>query len=118
MSKFPLPIHATSSSDARLSQVGDLDLGNEESALLWTRFCGAVWDSVGQGAARDVSSLKDVCERLWRPFVKPILDGSYGVREFSKLMIKNRTLFQGESALIENLIPTNEEPKTQVARSK
>ena len=77
----------------------------EDDAWLWSRFCGAVWDSLGKGAARDVVTFRIVCERLWTPFVMPIRDRSYGTRDFSKLMVKNRALFQSEAALIENIVP-------------
>lgn len=77
---------------------------DEDAAWLWSRFCGAVWDSLGQGAARDVVSFRNVCSKLWRPFIQPILDGNYGARDFSKLMVKNRSLFQGEGALTESII--------------
>ena len=73
----------------------------EDDAWLWSRFCGAVWDSLGKGAARDIISFQSVCERLWVPFVQPVRDQLFGTRDFSKLMIRNRTLFQNETALVQ-----------------
>ncbi len=77
----------------------------EDSVWLWTRFTAAVWDSFGQSAARDIVSFREVCSRLWQPFTQPIIDGHYGVREFSKLMVRNKTLFQSEAALVDSIVP-------------
>ena len=77
---------------------------DSDSAWLWPRFVSAAYDSLGQGAARDVVSFRQVCERLWPSFVQPILEGHYWPREFSKLMVKNRSLFQGETALVDNIV--------------
>lgn len=53
-----------------------------------------------------------MCEKLWPAFVAPILDkeggkkpGDYWPREFSKLIVKNRALFQSEAALIDSIVP-------------
>ena len=78
---------------------------NEDDLWLWSRFCGAVWDSLGKGAGRNVVDFRRTCEKLWSSFVKPIRDGTFGTRDFSKLMVRNRTLFQAEVALIEGIIP-------------
>lgn len=64
-----------------------------------------MWDSLAKGAARDILSFESVCHRLWRPFVQPIQDGTYGTRDFSKLMVRHRTLFQGENVLLESIVP-------------
>jgi len=77
----------------------------EDDAWLWSRFCGAVWDSLGKVAARDIVSFRNVCQRLWVPFVQPIRDGLSGTREFSKLLVRNRSMFQAESALNERIVP-------------
>ena len=79
---------------------------NEDDVWLWSRFCGAVWDSLGKSAARDIVSFRRTCEKLWTPFVKPIRDNILGTRDFSKLMVRNRGLFQGEAALIETVVST------------
>ncbi|KAF2397132.1 hypothetical protein EJ06DRAFT_539559 [Trichodelitschia bisporula] len=86
----------------------DPETATEESAWVWTRFCSAVWDTIAKGAARDLNSFRDVCERLWRPFVAPIVSGSYGTRDFSRLLVAKRTLFQGEEALINNMLVAEE----------
>ncbi|KAK5139605.1 hypothetical protein LTR04_003454, partial [Oleoguttula sp. CCFEE 6159] len=78
---------------------------DEDAAWVWSRFLAVIWDSLAKGAARDLVSFKDVAEKLWRPFVAPIVDGSYGTRDFSRLMVKNRTLFQSENVLIDSIIP-------------
>lgn len=71
----------------------------EDSKWVWNRFCGVVWDSIGKGAARDLVKLRRACEKLWRPFVQPVVDGTFGTRDFSRLLVNRRALFQGETAL-------------------
>lgn len=78
---------------------------DEDLRWLWTRFTAAVWDSLGQSAARDIVSFREVCSRLWIPFTQPIIEGHYGVKDFSKLMVRNRTLFQNEAALVDSIVP-------------
>lgn len=66
-----------------------------------------MWDSLAQSAARDIISFRTLCETLWQPFIQPIIDGLYGVRqsqELSKLLVRNRGLLQSESALIPNVV--------------
>lgn len=72
----------------------------EDDAWVWGRFTSAVWDSLARGAARDLLSFRAVCEKLWRPFTIPIVDGTLGTRDFARLMVSRRTLFQSEDALI------------------
>lgn len=114
LSKTPPSIH-----DSPPSQLDDAQIAasQEDSQWLWTRFIGAVWDSLGQSAARDIVSFREVCSRLWKPFVQPILDGHYGARESSKLMVRNKGLFQSEAALIDSIVPlTPTAPEAKVTR--
>lgn len=76
----------------------------EDDAWVWGRFTAAVWDSLARGAARDLRSFKVVCEKLWTPFTAPIVDGTFGTRDFARLMVSRRTLFQSEDALISGVI--------------
>lgn len=103
-----------SESDRPSSQ---LQYTDEDSQWLWSRFCSAAWDSLGQGAARDIISFRSVCTRLWKPFTEPIHKGDYGVREFSKLMVRNRALFQSEAALTESIVapPLHSDPSKSKA---
>lgn len=50
-------------------------------------------------------SFREVCLRLWPLFTQPIIEGLYGVREFSKLMVRNRGMFQSEASLLETIVP-------------
>jgi origin recognition complex subunit 5 len=76
----------------------------EDSAWVWQRYIVAIWESLAKSAARDIVSFKRVADKLWTSFVKPIIDGDYGTRDFSKLMVARRSLFQGEEALIERIV--------------
>ena len=98
-----MTIHdSRSSSPSPNSQISTSD---EDSEWLWARFVAAIWDSLGQTAARDVVSFRQVCSRLWKPFIQPILDGHYGAREFSKLTVRNKSLLQSEAALADSIVP-------------
>jgi origin recognition complex subunit 5 len=77
----------------------------EDDAYVWSRFCNAVWDSLAKGAARDLVSFRAVCERMWRPFVAPLVDETIGTRNFARLMVSRRPLFQNEEVLIDTLTP-------------
>ena len=110
VARSPLPIFPPSPSGPPLDDNDDdatpsPDASDADSSWLWSRFTGAVWDSLAKAAARDIVSYREICERLWPAFVEPIVDGKYGTRDFAKLMVKNRALFQGESALVESVIP-------------
>lgn len=84
---------------------GNNNISKSESDWLWTTFCGIVWDSMGKAVARNLLAFRDVCHRLWKPFVQPIVQGDYAPRELHKLMIKNRALFQGDRMLEPEIIP-------------
>lgn len=93
------------------SQVEDMSPERQTEAegddvWLWGRYVGLVWDSLGKTAARDLVSMMVLCRRLWDPFVSHIRDGTYGTREFSRLVIKAKDLFRDESVLVEGLIPS------------
>lgn len=89
----------------------------EDKDWLWPRFCAAVWDSLAQSCARDLSSFRDVCHKLWRPFVAPIHKGDFGTRDFSRLLVAQRKLFQDESALSDSIIATPT-AQTSIVKSK
>ena len=78
---------------------------DDDPTWLWSRFIAAVFDSLGH-ASRDLLSFRSACEKLWPAFVQPVIDRQYGPREFSKLMVRNKTLFQSDETLVESLITT------------
>lgn len=82
----------------------DESVHDEDKAWLWPRFCAAVWDALAQNAARDLVAFRDVCHKLWRPFVAPIIRGDFGTRDFSRLLIAQRRLFQDESVLLDSIV--------------
>ncbi|KAL9120000.1 MAG: hypothetical protein Q9187_003441 [Circinaria calcarea] len=104
VSRAPLSIFASTTTSEDLTNHLASE-SNEDDVWLWSRFCGAVWDSLSKGAGRNVVDFRRTCEKLWSSFVKPIRDGTFGTRDFSKLMVRNRALFQAEVALIEGIIP-------------
>lgn len=84
----------------------DEEVHEEDKGWLWPRFCAAVWDSLGQNAARDLVAFREVCHKLWRPFVAPIVKGDFGTRDFSRLVVAQRRLFQDEGILLDSIIPS------------
>ena len=75
----------------------------EDDAYVWGRFCGVVWDTLAKGAARDLISFRNACNKLWTPFTAPIADGTFGTRDFARLMVSRRAIFQDECVLIHNV---------------
>ncbi|KAK3719628.1 hypothetical protein LTR37_004165 [Vermiconidia calcicola] len=82
----------------------DEEVHEEDKAWLWPRFCAAVWDSLAQNAAKDLVPFRDVCNKLWRPFVAPIVKGEFGTRDFSRLLVNQRRLFQDETVLLDSIL--------------
>jgi|SRR5690242_3691062 len=80
------------------------DLAAEDDAWLWNRFLAAVYDSLSKHTGRDLLSFRAAALRLWRPFVAPIVAGEFGTRDFSRLMVNRRHLFQGEDAVLDRII--------------
>ncbi|KAI4105881.1 MAG: hypothetical protein LQ339_003199 [Xanthoria mediterranea] len=82
----------------------------EDLDYLWPRFTTAVHDSLAQPASNTLPSLRTLCARLWPPFIAPILANHYTPREFSKLIVRNRHLFQSEDSLKHSIIPPANPP--------
>ncbi len=83
----------------------------DDTRELWSRFCGAVHDALIKGAARTLPVLRRACDALWPRFTAPVLAGTHGPREFSKLIVAARVHFQDESLLdpgVIAVVPTRE----------
>ncbi|KAL0259163.1 hypothetical protein SLS55_006668 [Diplodia seriata] len=80
------------------------DLAAEDDAWVWTRFLGVVWDALAKSAARDVVGFGALADKLWDAFVGPIRDGAFGTRDFSRLLVHRRALFQSEAALVDRVV--------------
>ncbi|KAF2845359.1 hypothetical protein T440DRAFT_277646 [Plenodomus tracheiphilus IPT5] len=80
------------------------DLAAEDDAWLWSRFLQAVYDSLSKHTGRDLLSFKSCAMRLWRPFIEPVISGQFGTRDFSRLMVNRRHLFQLEDAVLDRII--------------
>ncbi|KAF1938366.1 hypothetical protein EJ02DRAFT_505453 [Clathrospora elynae] len=80
------------------------DLAAEEDAWLWGRFLQAVYDSLSKHTGRDLLSLRNCAMRLWRPFVEPVVSGQFGTRDFSRLIVNRRHLFQLEESVLDRII--------------
>lgn len=80
------------------------DLAAEDDAWLWSRFTSAVYDSLSKHTGRDLLSFHSCCMKLWRPFVEPVISGQFGTRDFSRLIINRRHLFQLEDSVLDKII--------------
>ncbi|KAF1952083.1 hypothetical protein CC80DRAFT_480102 [Byssothecium circinans] len=80
------------------------DLALEDDAWLWGRFTAAVYDSVSKHTVRDLVSFRSAARKLWRPFVEPIVASTFGTRDFSRLMINRKHLFQSEEAILDRIV--------------
>ncbi|KAL1591880.1 hypothetical protein SLS59_010007 [Nothophoma quercina] len=97
------------------------DLAVEDDAWLWNRFLGAVYESLSKHTGRDLLSFRSTALRLWHEFVAPIVKGEFGTRDFSRLMVNRRHLFQGEEAVLDRIItpkPSTTDPTAAVVRRK
>ena len=89
------------------SQNTSSDDTDDDTTWLWKHFTSAVWDSLAHVAARDIPSFRSLCHKLWPSFTVPIREGKHKTREFSKLMITNRALFQKDDALLDDITQTS-----------
>ncbi|KAF2640652.1 hypothetical protein P280DRAFT_480166 [Massarina eburnea CBS 473.64] len=80
------------------------DLALEDDAWLWGRFTSAVYDSLTKHTGRDLDSFRAAAHKLWRPFVEPVVQGTFGTRDFSRLMVNRRVLFQGEEGVLDRIV--------------
>jgi len=71
----------------------------EETAELWARFTATVHDTSTRAAVRILPAFRHACHALWPRFTAPILAGTHGPREFSKLIVAARVHFQDETLL-------------------
>ncbi|KAH7117628.1 origin recognition complex subunit 5 C-terminus-domain-containing protein [Dendryphion nanum] len=92
------------------------DVAAEDDAWLWNRFLGVVWDSLSKHTGRDLVSFRNTSLRLWREFVAPIVDSTFGTRDFARLLINRRHLFQLEDAVLDRIIST-ENPFPSISTS-
>ncbi|KAI5357990.1 Putative origin recognition complex, subunit 5, P-loop containing nucleoside triphosphate hydrolase [Septoria linicola] len=86
----------------------DDETHEEDKAWLWPKFCAAIWDSFAQSAVRDLVAYRDLCHKLWRPFVAPVIKGDFGTRDFSRLLVAQRRLLQDEGALLHSIVSKSE----------
>ncbi|KAL2755115.1 hypothetical protein ACRALDRAFT_1071683 [Sodiomyces alcalophilus JCM 7366] len=77
---------------------------DDDIQFLWPRFCNAVHDAVTASASRTLPSFRRACDALWPRFTAPILAGTHGPREFTKLVIVARHHFQDEALLNPSII--------------
>ncbi|KAK1772694.1 putative origin recognition complex subunit orc5 protein [Phialemonium atrogriseum] len=88
----------------------------EETTELWARFTSAVHDTLARAAVRTLPAFRHACHALWPRFTAPILAGTHGPREFSKLIVAARVHFQDETLLDPGIVaaaPSHSFPNRQ-----
>ncbi|KAH5117993.1 hypothetical protein HBI73_109720 [Parastagonospora nodorum] len=103
LNNIPPKIFATPPSDEQFPDYTP-DLAAEDDAWLWSRFISAVYDSLSKHTGRDLLSFRRTCMKLWRPFVEPVVTGQFGTRDFSRLIINRKHLFQVEDAVLDRIV--------------
>lgn len=63
-------------------------------------------------------SYRNTSLRLWREFVRPVVDGTFGTRDFSRLMVNRRHLFQLEDSVLDRIISTPDTTMTATVAGK
>ena len=77
----------------------------QETADLWARFAGATHDALIQGGGGGgLAALRRACDALWPRFTAPVAAGTYRAREFTRLLVAARVLFQDESVLVPGVL--------------
>ncbi|EMR67256.1 putative origin recognition complex subunit orc5 protein [Eutypa lata UCREL1] len=93
----------TTSSSNNATPPPSLSLPNttpQETADLWARFAAAVHDALIRTAGpRTLPALLNACRALWPRFTAPVAAGTHRAREFGRLLVAARVLFQDESVL-------------------
>ena len=80
-----------------------------------------MYESLSKHTGRDLLSFRSTALRLWHEFVAPIVKGEFGTRDFSRLMVNRRHLFQGEEAVLDRIItpkPSTTDSTAAVVRRK
>lgn len=85
---------------------------------IWTRFCSAVWDTLSKHSGRDIISFRTTCTCLWPSFIAPLEDGLFTTKDFSRLLVSRRSLFQDERVLIPSITPNLSRPSQLIADPK
>lgn len=92
----------------------------EVSSRIYPQFVSTVFDSLVGPTASSIPVFRSICDKLWPQFMAPVVNGEMlpgGSREwdFSRLLVRNRSLFrqQGEAALVHHIVP--EEPPAGAA---
>ncbi|KAF7587670.1 hypothetical protein BBP40_006881 [Aspergillus hancockii] len=93
-------------------------LSDENSSRIYPHFVSAIYDSLVGPTASSIPTFRSICDKLWPQFMSPITHGETppgGSEEwdFSRLLLKNRSLFRhhGEAELVHHIV--TEEPKSR-----
>ena len=71
--------------------------------FVFTRFLSALWDSLGSSTAATLPAFLRLVRALYPTFVSPIASGQVGPRDFTRLLVRQRGLFQSEAILLPSI---------------
>lgn len=90
-------------SSAQIGIETPVSQNQQTSSELWPRFVSVVWDSLSKQSGRDIISLRNVCSRLWPLFTAQIRDGTYTAKDFARIVVSKRSIFQDERVLVPSI---------------
>ena len=91
----------------------------EISPKIYPHFVWTVYDALVGPTTSTIPVFRSICEKLWPQFVSPVTNGEAppggnSEWDFSRLLVKNRSLFrhQGEAALVHHIVPEESAPSS------
>jgi origin recognition complex subunit 5 len=91
----------------------------EDIPRIYKHFVLTVYDALVAPTSTSITTLSNVCARLWPRFIWPAISGEAppgkaSIWDFPRLLVRNRTLFhsEGEAALLDHLESTTSAPWT------
>jgi origin recognition complex subunit 5 len=81
------------------------DFTAEDSTFVYTRYLSVLWDTYIKTCSRSLSTFRHISNTLWPAFTSPIVEGHYGPRDFSKLLLHHRNLLSHDTILNPTIIP-------------
>ena len=71
--------------------------------FVYSRFLSALYDSLGRSATPDLPGFLRLVWVLYPRFVEPIMSGLIPARDFGRLLVRQRSLFQSEAVLLPSI---------------
>ncbi|KAK2807002.1 hypothetical protein FQN50_005576 [Emmonsiellopsis sp. PD_5] len=101
-------------------------VSSEIASRIYPPFLAAIYDSLIGPTASTIPVFRSACEKLWPRFISPITNNEKppGLNtraewDFSRLLVRNRALFQhqGEAVLVHHIVPDDPPPTSAGAKT-